>query len=153
LMILKYEMEQPLFKQAYDQLGKSGIVTCKWVEGKIKEMVRITAPETMLAITVEFLQRLKAKKPVKARITVGEMKSQKSDTGIFVTNTEAKGILAEIYNDYHIKGITPRLKNLEDAKGFTVEKSQKRIDGKQVWGLVVTEVIQSLFSDKPKKKN
>jgi hypothetical protein len=131
-MIVRYEMENPLFKPAYDQLGESGIKTCTWMERKIKERVIATSPETIMLICNEFFNQ------------VGNEK--------FISKAKAKVILQDIYKKFQITGVTPSLSVLKGSRWYTITPTKKRVDGKDTNGIILKQIRSELTLSRRMKK-
>jgi hypothetical protein len=82
-MINRYELEHPIFKEAYDLLGVKGISTCNYVESAIQELIYAKSDKTMSLLFNEFFK------------IVGENN--------FIDNKTAKEIIKSIYAKHKIK--------------------------------------------------
>jgi hypothetical protein len=122
-IILRYELENPIFKQAVDQLGESGIKTCKWMESKIAERVFATSPETIILITNEFHKQV--------------------GNDVFISKANAKKLLQSIYEKYEIKGVRPTLSVLSKSKWYITTDVKKRVDGKDTNGIILKAIRSS----------
>jgi len=114
LLIERFNLEYPLFKDAFDLIGQSGINTCGFVESKIIDAVKLK--KSINTVYREFLN------------IVGLNK--------FISYTEAKDILKTIYDKLEIKGL-PTASLLKDSNIFTVIESKPRINGKSVRGITI----------------
>lgn len=123
-LIARFELENPLFKVAVDQIGESGIKSCKWMESKIRERVIATSPETILLVVNEFF------------------KGVGNET--FISKAKAKALIKSIYTKLNIKGVTPSLDVLKKARWFEVTEIQKRIDGKKTRGIILKQTRREL---------
>jgi hypothetical protein len=132
-MILRFELENPIFKPALDQLGESGISTCKWMESKITERVIATSPETVLLITNDFHKQ------------VGD--------DVFISKADAKKLLQSIYEKYDIKGTRPKLSLLSKSKWYSTSQTKKRVNGKDTNGIILKTVRSPLTMANRLKKN
>jgi hypothetical protein len=131
-LIAKYELENSLFQPAYDQLGESGIKTCKWMESKIKDRVIATSPDTILLITNEFFKQV--------------------GNEVFISKANAKKLLQTIYEKNKIKGVRPSLSVLSQSKWFITTETQKRVDRKQTNGIILKQIRYPVTMNKKLKQ-
>jgi hypothetical protein len=132
-MIMRYELENPLFKPAYDQLGESGIKTCKWMESKITNKVIATSPDTVLFVSNEFHKQ------------VGD--------DVFISKADAKKLLQSIYEKYDIEDGSPKISILAQSKWYTINEVKKRVNGKDTNGIILKAIRSPLtMANRLKKK-
>lgn len=119
LMIERFNVEYPLFKDAFDLIGKSGISTCGFVEAKIVEAVK--TKKSINLVFSEFYNVVK--------------------TDTFISNKDAKEILKTIYKKLDIKG-TPTASILKGSKIFEVVEAKPKINGKTVNGIIIKALFE-----------
>ncbi|NEW81773.1 MAG: DEAD/DEAH box helicase family protein [Mariniphaga sp.] len=119
-IIERYEMEHPIFKEAYNVIGKNGISSCNYVENEIKELIYAKSDRTLSLLYNEFYK------------LVGE--------DIFIENKEAKKVIESIYTTHKIKSGKTAVTILKNCKWFEVIESSKRIDGKVTRGITIKKV-------------
>lgn len=112
-LIKQYELEHPIFKEAYDKLGVKGINSCKFVEDNIKEK--------LYATDVSKSKELK------------NILLDKFSTDTFYTLKEVK---AELQNIYNSLGIKSKAKTTDLEVHFNIEYTSKRLDNKKVAGII-----------------
>lgn len=82
-MIKRYDLEHPIFKEAYELIGVNGISTCNYVESAIQELIYAKSDKTLNLLYNEFYK------------IVGD--------GNFIDNKTAKNIINSIYTKHKIK--------------------------------------------------
>jgi hypothetical protein len=121
-LILRYELENPLFKKAYDLLGRSGIASCKYVEKKIKEQVFAKSDDTMQAIYTAFYKKVGADN--------------------FITLAEAKKVLRDILTLYNVKGASPKVTMLNQCYWFKLETYHRKVNGSKCRGIILKVIFK-----------
>jgi hypothetical protein len=124
--ITEYEYEYPIFREAYDKLGESGIKTCNYVRSAIQEALEAQSYNTLSVVYKKFYDE------------VGE--------GSFVSNRDAKLILREIFSKYRFTRVKPTVTILDGCRWFTVQRAKKRRDGRQVDGIILCKVSNDKIS-------
>ncbi len=119
-LIKRYEIEHPHFKQAYDILGEKEIAGAFYLEGRIKERLYFKSPNVLNLIATKVYNQT---------------------NGQFITNKEAKQLVALALDELKITQYKPTtaLLNLSDL--YKVETSQKTIDKKRVTGITLTKIL------------
>ena len=112
-----FELEHPLFKEAYDKLGASGIRTCGYVEKDIKERLYAKDDNVLEVVYRNFFN------------TVGDNN--------FISNKEAKELLKNIYAKFKITSVKPTTSMLKECKWFKTESKAKRDGNNIVNGLII----------------
>jgi len=95
-MIKRYELEHPIFKDAYELIGVNGISTCNYVESAIQELIYAKSDKTLSLLYNEFFK------------IVGENK--------FVSNKDVKEVIKSIYTKHNIKSGKTTVTVLKDCK-------------------------------------
>ena len=119
LMVDRFNIEYPLFKDAFELIGKSGISTCGYVESKIIEAIK--TKKSMNLVYREFLNIVKP--------------------NTFISNKDAKEILKTIYSNLGIKGL-PTTSILKDSIIFDVIETRPTIKGKSVRGITIKTIYK-----------
>lgn len=82
-ILKRYELEHPIFEEAYELIGVNGISTCNYVESAIQELIYAKSDKTLSLLYNEFFK------------IVGENK--------FISNKDAKEVIKSIYTKHKIK--------------------------------------------------
>lgn len=127
VLIERYELENPIFKEAWEVLGESGIKTCEYVESNIKERIYAKSDTTMKGVYNTFFKKV--------------------GNNNFISNSDAKMILISVFDDYRIKGYKPTLGVLYDCKWFDVSTGKRRIDGKAINGIILNQIRNQEISN------
>lgn len=113
-LIKQYELEHPIFKEAYNKLGVKGINSCKYIEDNIKE--RLYAIEASNSVEMKNIV-LDVFKP-----------------NVFYTLKESKEKLQKLYKELNInsKAKATDLETIVDVKYINT-----KINGKSTKGLII----------------
>lgn len=117
-MIERYEKEYPLFREAYYKLGEKKISSCKYVEKNI-----ISKLKEINSLDIVF-----------------DLVSSKM-TANFVSNSEAKKLLKEVYSELNIVG-SPTASLLDNSNQFT--KLTKKENGKIINGYKLNDIFSTI---------
>ena len=120
ILIDQFNREHPLFKEAYDKLGKAGINTCSFVEKRIKEKLYATDDKTLDVVYRNFYDK------------VGE--------NIFISNKKAKDLLIEIYAKFKITSFKPTVSMLKNCTWFEVNYMSNRINNVKTVGITLKKI-------------
>lgn len=115
-----FEAEHPLFKQAYDKLGASGIKTCGYVEKEIKERLYAKDDSVLEVVYRNFFKK------------IGD--------GNFISNKEAKAILIDIFKLFKITSVKPTTTMLKNCRWFEVESKAKKVNGEVINGVIIKSI-------------
>ena len=106
-LIARYELEHPIFKDAYDKLGKKAINSCKFNEKTIKEKIYSTSSTSTDAVK--------------------ELLREKYKQGDLVPVKEVK---AELQNVYGLLNIKLKPKGADICKYLAASITERKIDNK-----------------------
>lgn len=119
-IIKRYELEHPIFKEAYELLGTKGISTCNFVESAIQELIYAKSDKTMMLLYKEFYN------------IVGENN--------FIDSKTAKEIIKSIYTKHKVISGKSTVTVLNGCKWFEVVETSKKINGKTTHGIRVNKI-------------
>jgi hypothetical protein len=119
-LISRYELEHPIFKDAYEKLGAKVINSCKFNEKAIRDKLYLSTSESTQLIQKLVIQDL--------------------DIDRIYTLSEAKQLLAKIYSQLNLKG-KPKAKDLE--KILTDSPVSPKFTNKMINGKC-TEIVKFL---------
>lgn len=111
--------EYPIFEEAYDMIGAEGIRSAGYVEQNIKDAILLVDPQVKQVIYRKF--------------------AQKVGYNNFITTTDAKALLVDIYEKMSLNG-SPTVTLLDECKWFEVKRVSKRIQGGRQRGIELIKI-------------
>lgn len=118
-LIDRYELENPLFKQAYELLGVDGISTAKFVKDRVESAIKAVAARERV-----FLELFKG---------IG--------TAAFISSAEIKNRLTIIYEKYKLEG-KPSATLIKECNFFEAAETVLKINGKATKGYNISRKLK-----------